>query len=434
MRHLAGAALAIAVSTSLPAPVLGAGNPPPLAQSGRAAAAAQRGATGYWPSATCGGCHPRTLDQQLLSHHERSFTNPIFQAQYFELVLPRASREPALAGEARSCTACHAPVAFANARGAATRAMTADPSMSGVTCDLCHTIRGLDGPEPVNGNFLSSPSEVKLGPLKGQDNAHHTFSPIQSRSELCGTCHEATNHHGLRVKTTYTEWLQSAAAADGVQCQDCHMTRDGLVRAAAIGSEGFVRYTHRFPGAHSQSIVEGAIRLEIAPASQRGGQRRLSFQVAVDNRKSGHRMPTGSTDLRLLWLDVTARAGDLVLPVPVSGAGLGVAGQAKEDAKFLGKDVPVGSRIYRAIFLDGAGKQTLQSWDAVKIGFDNRLPAGMIVKESYELDLPKEVHGPVRIEAKLRYLAYPSWFGGLMDLAASPVIDVATASAELPGT
>ena len=127
MRHFAGAALAIALSTSLPARVLGAGARLALAQSGRAAAAAQRGATGYWPSATCGGCHPRTLDQQLQSHHERSFTNPIFQAQYFELVLPRASREPALAGEARSCTACHAPVAFANARGTATRAMTRRP-------------------------------------------------------------------------------------------------------------------------------------------------------------------------------------------------------------------------------------------------------------------------------------------------------------------
>jgi hypothetical protein len=209
------------------------------------------------------------------------------------------------------------------------------------------------------------------------------------------------------------------------------MTRDGLVRAAAIGSEGFVRYTHRFPGAHSQAQVEGAVRVEIAPAVGKSGARRLAFQVAVDNRKSGHKLPTGSTDLRLLWLDVTARAGDLLLPVPAGGGGLGVAGQAKEDAKILGKDVPAGSRIYRAIFLDGAGKQTLQSWDAVKIGFDNRLPAGMVVKELYELELPKDVRGPLKIEAKLRYLAYPSNYAGLMDLAPAPVVDVATAALEL---
>lgn len=417
MRYALGAALALVLALSL------ASSTP---------AAEQRGATGYWPSATCGGCHPRTLDQQLQSHHERSFTNPVFQAQYFELVLPRASREPALAGEARSCTACHAPVAFANAWGTATRAMLTDPSMSGVTCDLCHTIRGVEGAEPLNGNFLSSPSEVKFGPSKNSNNAHHAYSPIQSRSELCGTCHEATNHTGLRVKTTYTEWLASPAAKAGVQCQDCHMTRDGLVRASAIGSEGFVRYTHRFPGAHSQTQVEGAIRLEITPGSiSKGAARRLSFQVTVDNGKSGHRYPTGSTDLRLLWLEVSARVGDRVLPIPANGSGDAVAGSAREDARILGKDVPSGSRIYRAIFQDAKGKQTLESWDAEKVAFDNRLPAGAAVKESYVIDLPKDASGPVRIEARLRYLSYPSSFASLMDLAALAPVDVANASVEM---
>ena len=153
--------------------------------------------------------------------------------------------------------------------------------------------------------------------------------------------------------------------------------------------------------------------------------------MTVDNRKTGHKMPTGSTDLRLLWLDVTARAGDRVLPVPAGGAALGVAGQSKDDARILGKDVAAGSRIYRAIFIDGAGKQTLQSWDAVKIAFDNRLPAGAIVKEPYTLELPKDVRGQVKIEAKLRYLAYPSSLAGLMDLTAAPVVDVATAAADL---
>ena len=78
------------------------------------------------------------------------------------------------------------------AKEGAVRDMVADPSMSGVTCDLCHTIRGIDGAEPLNGNFLSSPSEVKFGPLRGADNAHHVFSPIQSRSEQIGraSCRE----------------------------------------------------------------------------------------------------------------------------------------------------------------------------------------------------------------------------------------------------
>jgi hypothetical protein len=210
------------------------------------------------------------------------------------------------------------------------------------------------------------------------------------------------------------------------------MTRDGLVRAAAIGSEGFVRYTHRFPGAHSQAQVAGAVELAIAPApAEKSVGRRLAFRVAVDNRKSGHKLPTGSTDLRLLWLDVTARAGDRRLPVPVEGTGLGVAGRSKEDGKLLGKDIQPGSRVYRSIFLDAAGKQTFESWDAKTIAFDNRLPAGEIVVEEYSLEVPRDVHGPLTIEATLRYLAYPSSFATLMDLAPAPPVDVATATMAL---
>ena len=54
-----------------------------------------------------------------------------------------------------------------------------------------------------------------------------------------------------------------------------------------------------------------------------------------------------------------------------------------------------------------------------------------MVKEAYSLELPKDVRGPVTIEAKLRYLAYPASFAGLMDLATAPSVDVAAASKEL---
>lgn len=392
-------------------------------------------APSYWPSATCGGCHPRTLEQQVQSHHERAFTNPVFQAQYFELVLPRASREPALAAEARACTACHAPIASGAGRGpggSVRREMTRDPTLSGVTCDVCHTIRGVEGPEPGNGNYVSVPSDVKLGPLQGADNAHHAYSPLQSRSELCGTCHEATNHHGLRVKATYSEWRESPAARAGVQCQDCHMTRDGLVRAAAAGAAGVVRYTHRFPGTHSRAQVEGAIRLDIAPGARAEGTRRLAFDVTVDSTRSGHRFPTGSADLRLLWLEVTARAGERVLAVPLARAdGPGTVGRG-EEARSLGKDVAPGSRLYRALFVDERGQPTLQSWDARRIAFDNRLPAGGTVREAYALDLPTDVRGPLTLEARLRYLAYPASFAAAMDLPPAEPVEVARATLEVP--
>ena len=97
------------------------------------------------------------VEQHLQSHHEKSFTSPLFQAQYFEMVLPRAARDPSIAADAKNCTACHSPVSYANNRSLATSAGVTDPSLSGVTCDLCHTIVGYEGDTPQNGNFIVSP-------------------------------------------------------------------------------------------------------------------------------------------------------------------------------------------------------------------------------------------------------------------------------------
>src|SRR5574341_538601 len=70
-----------------------------------------KGAIDYSPSVMCGGCHDEIVGQQLESEHEASFTNPLFQAQYFQEVLPRVAKDPALTEEATLCIACHAPVA-----------------------------------------------------------------------------------------------------------------------------------------------------------------------------------------------------------------------------------------------------------------------------------------------------------------------------------
>jgi hypothetical protein len=417
-------------------------------------AAAQRGRppslTGYWPSSTCAGCHPRTVQQHTESHHESSFRNPLFQAQYFEELLPRASRDPKLLEEARSCTACHAPVAWAYQRSYYQGPMPTDPSMSGVTCDLCHTITGIDGPSPRNGNFVSRPSDKKLGPFPSDTNWHHVYSELQTKSELCGTCHEAVNHRGVTVKGTYSEWKKSPAAAAGIQCQDCHMTRDGFLsddgaprHESGKAAEGALLrapvrdklYTHRFPGAHSRSQVEGAIGLafERVPAQARPGET-IGLSLLVDNHRSGHCMPTGSADLRLLWIEVTARAGASRWPVPApvkAKGGYGVAGTGDRDGVLLGKDVPAGARIYRAVFFDERDEQTLSSYEAVRVAWDDRLQPGERRSERYELTIPTNAAGPVQLEARLLYLSYPTALAKKMSVAPAEPVEVGRASAEI---
>jgi len=436
--HRRLAALAVALAALVPSPS--------VAQRG----VRTPGPTGYWPSSTCAGCHPRTVQQHSESQHESSFRNPLFQAQYFEELLPRASRDPKLVEEARSCTACHAPVAWAYQRAYFTGPMPTDPSMSGVTCDLCHTITGIDGPTPRNGNFVSRPSDKKLGPFPSDTNWHHVYSELQTKSELCATCHEAVNHNGVTVKGTYSEWKKSPAAALGIQCQDCHMTRDGFLsddgtaqHESGKAAEGALinapvrakLYTHRFPGAHSRSQVEGAmaVAFDHLPKQARPGET-IALSLLVDNRRSGHRMPTGSADLRLLWIEVTARAGAARWPVTPSKAkgGYGVAGEGDRDDLFVGKDVPSGARVYRAVLFNDRNEQTLSSYEATRVIWDNRLDAGERRVEPYELAIPKNAAGPVQLEARVVYLSYPSALARKMSVPPAEPVEVARTSAEIP--
>ncbi len=184
---------------------------------------------GYWRTSTCKGCHDQIVAQHLASSHERSFTNPAFQAQYQKDLLPKAATDPDLQAEARECIACHEPVTYAMKGPGFLSLREIDPDMNGVTCDICHSMTGYRDAKPQNGNYIIEPSDRKLGPFKGEGDWHHTYSELQTKSEICAVCHEAVNRHGLRIKATFTEWQESAFAQQGVHCQDCHMNIDGFL-------------------------------------------------------------------------------------------------------------------------------------------------------------------------------------------------------------
>jgi hypothetical protein len=402
---------------------------------------------GYWPTSTCRGCHDQITQQHLESSHETSFTNPVFQAQYQKVLLPEAAKDADLLAEARQCIACHEPITYATKGPCVVSPADVDPRMNGVTCDVCHTITGYDPPKPQNGNYIMAPSEQKLGPLQTQSDWHSAYSELQTKSEICAVCHEAVNRHGFQVKATFTEWKESDFARRGVQCQDCHMNVDGFLVAGkprfssgkaawmSIGNapERERLYTHRFPGAHSRSQVEGVIQLaiEAAPMDE---DRMIAIGITVDNTRTGHSMPSGSADLRLLWLEVTARTGNQTILLPAEApapggedeAGLyALAGYGKSDSILVGPEVPVGSRLYRAIYSNASGEPTLDSYDAAGKLFDNRLKAGEKRREPYRLHVPESASGDIRITAVLKYLPYSSIFSDRFGLAVPEAVIVA---------
>ncbi len=408
----------------------------------------------YWPSLSCKMCHDRIFDEYLRSTHAKSFSDPLFKAQYFMEVLPEAEKDPDLYREAQGCIACHSPIDFIVLNGRVFSEDQVDPLWSGVTCDFCHTVTGYIGETPGNGNYISKPSDQrKLGPFLHEYNWHHVYGKLQTKSEFCGICHNAMNRHGLEVKSTFAEWKMSHYSADGIQCQDCHMNRIGyLVSGKPTYESGFaanpsmtfgrgttyhpVLYTHRFPGAHSRTQIVGAgvIATGIETEKTVSPGDTITIDVLVDNSKTGHKMPSGSKELRQMWLEVTAHFKDRIVSIPASSAGIDeydVAGQGKADNEILGDDVPKGSRIYRAVFVDSGGQQTLSFYDAVKIVFDNRLEASEIRREKYTFTVPRDARDKITLRASLNYLPYPSSFSRRFGLPRPQRFEVASSVREI---
>ena len=156
----------------------------------------------------------------------------------------------------------------------------------------------------------------------------------------------------------------------------------------------------------------------------------MTLIVSVSNKSGGHKFPTGSTDLRVAWLEVSACIGDTVLPLLPSEnsatASYEVAGAGEEDRELLGDDIPRGSRVYRAIFVDNTRHQTFSSYNATKIIFDNRLNPEEIRKETYRLQIPSDAKGAVSVVATLRYLFYTSYLAKRLNLTKPQPIEISS--------
>jgi uncharacterized protein with PIN domain len=379
-------------------------------------------------SFSCSTCHMKIYQQFSRSMHDSSFINPFFQKMYFDILLTRYAEDEWLAEEVKNCMACHSPVAYLGGERIITSPQELDSESSGVECDICHRITGYKGDKPGGGNYLAVPGMKKFGPYPQQSEWHHAYAELQTKSEFCAICHNRVNRFGLEIIATFTEWQRSRYAAKGIQCQDCHMNRMGfLTGGKAIYESGQASqnslavspvrerlYTHRFPGAHSRSQVEGAIRLEIraGDAVFVPGEESV-ITVIIDNSRSGHKLPTGTAELRLLYLDLEAVAGERrisLIPNSRSREKYDVSGTGKYDAETLGEGFPPGKRIYRAICVDPEGRPTNYSFDAEKIIFDNRLEADEVRKEFFLFRVPPDIGPEFVLTAKLFYIRYPDAF------------------------
>jgi RNase P subunit RPR2 len=248
-----------------------------------------------------------------------------------------------------------------------------------VSCDFCHSVK------KVNINNKENPfeldlGEIKRGPLSNVASPAHMTepSPLFKSSELCAGCHEYTTDKGVTILGTYSEWKASPYAAEGTQCQDCHMPLiPGKVVKSRIKSSNQKQINlHAISAGHSTEQLKKALKVEIKSTYKE--EDIIEVVVGVTNVGSGHLVPTGVPSRKLILL--------VELKTP--------------------NEYFVQQRIYQKIMLDESGNEVKKENEvflkAASVSFDNRLRPRETRIERFAFAMPK--NRKITITARVDYL------------------------------
>jgi hypothetical protein len=379
----------------------------------------------YSKPAFCGtSCHVDFYQQWQQAMMSQAYTHHWDEVEYFKLAVPHAEKDAKVAEVKAGCNGCHAPIAFLAGDVPPPKPEMNSRANESVSCDVCHTVTGFSGDVPHNFNFISEPGNIKYGPRGTGNSPEHEIkkSDFLQTAEFCGTCHNEMSPYGVWVKSTHLEWKEGPYSKQGVQCQDCHMTKaEGY--SAELGKKYPDVWQHLFHGAHDPGKVRGTIELRIHPDIREAEPTEaVKFTIALFNQKTGHKFPTGSVEDRIVWMHVEAvDAEGNVYHLPVDKKGFAGEeytigadvlayqdmGIALNDPNFAGVQrdgIPVGDRIFRMAYFDPQGRMTIQQWNTASQGVDYRIGPRETKLETCTFTLPANVKpGKMKITAVLNY-------------------------------
>jgi len=127
---------------------------------------------------------------------------------------------------------------------------------------------------------------------------------------------------------------------------------------------------------------------EVKLAENVTGDGTLELTVDVHNVGAGHKIPTGTTYIRIMWLQV--QVADSAGKVVYSSGHLDEQNHVDPNAVF-----------FRLLFRDADGNLTGKSWQAHGIGYDRRIPAKGMDREIYRIPLPGK--GDYQVTSRLMY-------------------------------
>lgn len=243
---------------------------------------------------SCGSCHPQQLADWRTSWHAASM-GPGVAGQLVEML--ESDPQAAL-----SCFTCHAPLAeqrpLISDGASVKRSAIFDPALQkkGLTCAACHVRQHQRfGPPRRDGSLESSAPRETL-PHNGV-----TRTPAFLTAEFCRGCHQFSADgfalNGKLLEDTYAEWKASRFAADGVQCQDCHMPDR----------------RHLWRGIHDLEMVRSGLTItaDVGAPRYRPGDTAL-VTLRVHSTRVGHAFPTYVTPRVVLRAELVDSAGRTV--------------------------------------------------------------------------------------------------------------------------
>ncbi len=371
--------------------------------------------------AYCNGCHSTLHAQWQPSMHAQAVSDQIYQKN-LSLVLSDLGgpdNAEALATQA-FCLKCHTPIGT----------MTGDIpprsaiAISGVSCDFCHTVSGTTG-VIGNASYVNTPGDVKRGPYVDSISPGHdtTLSTLHAQADFCGMCHDVYHPtNGLPLEQTYTEWKNGPYAAKNIPCQHCMMGEMRDTRAASQGPVRPVVFAHFFAGgnfalgnkneAKKRLRSAATIDLKVDKSSAKPGDK-LNINVKLTNSGAGHKIPTGLTEIRDMWLEIRGIDN-------------------------TGKPTKIFEERFATVLEDAQGKHdgTVPVWRAVKIYSDNRIAPQEARAYTQTVTIPGGAAGVYKITASLNYRSATKEATDKLGLKQLPSIVMVSAQKNiaLPGT
>lgn len=301
----------------------------------------------------CAECHNKMHSEWKTSAHSRAESSSEYHAM-------RKAASDTGCGDR-----CHAPL----------RVYTPEASavLEGATCDVCHTIKGVETTDSNAVLTLGLDDMIRYGPLC--DAKNHYFhrmgcSELHTRSELCSGCHHfywpSKSGKNLPVLTTWEEW-QAQGKADQ-SCQSCHMPGTRAEVATGAGERDKVP-DHSFMG-HKGKLRKQALAVEVRATKTADN---IAVSTKLTNVGSAHSIPSG----------IPARR--IAIVVTLAGA----RGAEHTETRSLGR-----------FMVDDAGKPAAFVV-AAKVDRDTRIAAGKSAVEQVELPIAA---GTISVKVEWRSL------------------------------